>query len=72
MMKSVTYREITVAVGVLVALLIALILWIGVPQTEKISADGEKGLPVSASLTTKVIKNAFPLLRFVREQSNPR
>jgi hypothetical protein len=37
--KSITYREITVAIGIIVAMVIALTLWIRVPK-EKVTGSG--------------------------------
>ena len=41
MKRSVTYREVTVAIGVLVAMVIALTLWIGYPQKEIAFHEGQ-------------------------------
>lgn len=43
MKRSITYREITVGIGILVAMAIALSLWMGVPGTDISGADFSSG-----------------------------
>ena len=40
MKPSITYREITVAIGILVAMVVALTLWMGLPGMEISATDG--------------------------------
>ena len=61
MKKSVTYREITVGIGILVALVIALTLWMRAPG-EKVSGSQTMpllGTPASAKNLFKATVEIF-------------
>ena len=51
--KTVTYREITVAIGILVAMVIALTLWIKTPG-EKITESGSMPLSRIGSIALPI------------------
>ena len=60
--KSITYKEITVAIGILVAMVIALTLWIRVPDSD-VSVSASKrtvGLATSAQNVYKSVVSLFP------------
>ncbi|MEX2233393.1 MAG: hypothetical protein WD824_14615 [Cyclobacteriaceae bacterium] len=80
--KSITYKEITVAIGILVAMVIALTLWLRVPDNEVSgSASAPKvGLPAATQnlfkTTVKIFTAPHPLIHLIlanqsRQSFNP-
>lgn len=61
MKKSVTYREITVAIGIVVAVVIALTLWIRVPETgvSDAKANSRLRLPTTAKILLENTRDVF-------------
>jgi len=55
--KSITYREITIAIGILVAMVIALTLWTRVPE-KKLSGPGGTSGHVSLPSTARYLLGA--------------
>ena len=53
--RSITYREITVAIGILVAMAIALSLWLGVPGTDISGAEFRSGYDLPSAGKTFVL-----------------
>ena len=53
MKKSITYREVTVAIGIVVAMVIALTLWVGFPDKETLSNQA------GAEFTLPTVKQIF-------------
>lgn len=51
--RSVTYREVTVAIGIVVAMVIALTLWVGFPDKETI------GNQAGVEFTLPTVKQIF-------------
>jgi len=59
--KSITYKEITVAIGIIVAMVIAITLWIRVPEHEVSGAAStpKVGLPAAAKNLFKTTVRIF-------------
>lgn len=56
MKRTITYREITIAIGIIVAMVIALTLWTTVPE-EKLSRTGTRvSLPAIENLFSATVK----------------
>lgn len=56
---SVTYREVTVAIGVVVAMVIALTLWVGFPDEETI------GIQAGAEFTLPTVRQVLENPQFI-------
>ena len=56
MKPSITYREITVAIGILVAMVVALTLWMGLPGTEISATYVHPAYDLSGTAKTCVMK----------------
>ena len=59
--KSITYKEITVAIGILVAMVIALTLWIRTPESEVSgpASTPKVGLPAATQNLFKATARIF-------------
>jgi hypothetical protein len=65
--RSITYREITVAIGVIVAMVIALSLWMGLPGSEVSGTNAHPVYDLPSSARTFVLNISTDLF----EQSPP-
>lgn len=53
--RSITYREITVAIGIIVAMVVALTMWMGLPGSEISATDVHPGYGLTASVRNFVV-----------------
>lgn len=62
MKKSITYREITVAIGILVAMVIAMTLWVTLPDNKEVSGSNSSPqyLPYAAKNLYETAVKIFP------------
>ncbi|MGC1242754.1 MAG: hypothetical protein WA874_14280 [Chryseosolibacter sp.] len=61
-----TYREITIAIGILVAMVIALTLWTRVPGDNLSGADSRLSLPIAAEYLLEPAISLFADVRDLR------
>lgn len=64
MRKSIHFREITLAIGIVVALLIALTLWSKGPATGLIPGDPSSGATGSLAAAKELLNTAVSLFPF--------
>ncbi|HEX8038550.1 MAG TPA: hypothetical protein VF490_05345 [Chryseosolibacter sp.] len=64
MRKSIHFREITLAIGIVVALLIALTLWSTGPAAGILSGDGSSGATGSLPAAKELLHTAVSLFPF--------
>ncbi len=62
------YREITLAIGILVAVLIALTLWTTAPAAGILSGDGSRGATGSLSGARELLRSAVGIFPFGLEK----